>query len=59
MLVDQYRCTMCGFEGEEGDWESKCTFYGNQEEPPEYEAWCPGCGADWDYSEEIEQGGDN
>lgn len=56
MLDDRYRCTRCGFEGESGDWESKCIFHGSREEPPEYVAWCPDCGETWETTEEVEIG---
>jgi rubredoxin len=50
-----WQCTGCGWIGHEDDLESKCTFHQTQEEPAEYEAWCPQCGADWDQFTEITQ----
>lgn len=47
------RCKRCGWEGLDSDLDSRCVFYGNQEEPPEYEAQCPSCGEDADNTEEI------
>ena len=52
---ERFRCTECGFEGHSDDWESKCVYYGSREEPPEWEAWCPDCGASWEFSEDINE----
>lgn len=46
-MNERYRCS-CGWEGSEDELDSKCTFWGTREEPPEYEANCPDCGGDWD-----------
>ena len=52
-MNERYRCS-CGWEGSEDELDSKCTFWGTREEPPEYEANCPDCGADWDDMVEAE-----
>lgn len=45
----------CGWSGHDDDLRSECTFAGNQEEPPEYEAYCPQCGNNWDQMIEAEE----
>lgn len=39
---------VCGWTGHDDDLISECTFAGNREEPPEYEAYCPSCSGNWD-----------
>ena len=51
--MERYRCK-CGWEGTEDELNSRCTFWGTREEPPEYEAYCPDCGANWDNMVEAE-----
>lgn len=48
MNVDdlRYLCPNCSYVGYESEWETRCVFYGNLEEPPEYVGLCPNCGRD-------------
>lgn len=47
-MNQHYQCLECGWQGHEDELRSECTFAGNREEPPEYEAYCPDCGENWD-----------
>ncbi|NIP34997.1 MAG: hypothetical protein GWN89_08920 [Thermoplasmata archaeon] len=53
-ITQRYRCTRCGFDAYADDWEIECVFAGSLEEPPEYEAFCPGCGESWEEAIEVE-----
>ncbi len=46
-INQQWECE-CGWTGHDDDLRSECTFAGNQEEPPEYEGYCPDCGGNAD-----------
>jgi hypothetical protein len=48
-----WECT-CGWTGHEDEFRAECVFHGNREEPPEYEAYCPDCGANADQMSEVE-----
>jgi rubredoxin len=53
-MTPKYRCTKCGYVGEDQDWATECIYWGSAYEPAEYEAYCPRCNANWDWSEEVE-----
>ena len=53
--MSEYMCDKCGYVSELMMWPSKLVFWGNQEEPSEYECYCPECGADSNHMEEVEQ----
>lgn len=53
MNTQHYECTSCGWTGHEDELRSEQTFAGNQEEPPEFEAYCPSCGDNWDQMDEV------
>lgn len=55
MSINQEWDCSCGWTGHEDDLRSECTFAGNREEPPEYEAYCPDCGSNWDQMTEAQQ----
>ena len=55
-MSQHYECTSCGWTGHEDDLRSEQTFAGNREEPPEFEAYCPECGDNWDQMSEVDPG---
>lgn len=42
-MIIQYKCNRCGWTGFENELNTECTFQGSQEEPPEWENYCPDC----------------
>lgn len=54
MIINQHWDCECGWTGHEDELRSECTFHATREEPAEYEAWCPQCGADWERMTETE-----
>lgn len=47
-MNQEWQCLECGWQGHEDDLRSVCVFHGNRIEPPEYEAYCPDCGENWE-----------
>lgn len=43
----RYRCN-CGWEGTENELHEVCTDHGDAYQPPEYQAYCPDCNANFD-----------
>jgi len=53
MMTQHFECNDCGWTGHEDDLKSECVFEATQEEPAEYDAWCPQCGDHFDSMNEI------
>jgi len=49
-----YTCD-CGADVAESELREVVAFYGTQEMPAEYNAYCPECGTDWENMDEREE----
>ena len=52
-MTQHFECIDCGWTGHEDDLKSECVFDQTQEEPAEYDAWCPQCGDNFDNMEPM------
>ena len=53
-MFTRYQCE-CGWQGQESELRTECTFNETRLEPAEYESYCPDCNANWEDMTEITQ----
>lgn len=53
-MNQHYECVQCGWRGHEDDLRSECVDPGDRLQPPEWQAFCPDCGNNWECMIEAE-----
>lgn len=52
-MNERYQCDNCEWNGPEDELETRCTYWGTREQPPEYDSFCPSCGDSWENMQEV------